>query len=295
MWDAKRFLTDHNIKFYESGKNVSAGWIGISCPLCGDKSSHGGFNIQKEYYKCWRCGSHWIPKIIAKLLNISIPSAQQIFKKYLSADSIQQHKSNRRQAKEIIFPTDTGPLTLKAKQYLIDRNFNPNKLESIYGLLSTSHIGPYKNRILAPIYFNKKIVSYQTRDITNVHPVRYLPCPQEEEVLPYKNVLYGIDNCKSDKAIIVEGITDVWRLGSGSVCCFGTQFTKPQIILIAQRFKTIFVFFDNEPLAQLQADKLCRELNKHLIITENIQIDFNGDPANLKQNDADTLMKKLLG
>jgi DNA primase len=292
MWDAKRFLTDHNIKFYESGKNVSVGWIGISCPLCGDKSSHGGFNISKGYYKCWRCGSHYIPKIVAKLLNISIPSAQQIFKKYLSTDSI-QHEDNRKQAKEIIFPTDTRPLTLKAKQYLIARKFDPDKLSSIYGLLSTSHIGTYKNRILAPIYFNKKIVSYQTRDITNVHPVRYLPCPQEEEVLPYKNVLYGIDNCKSDKAIIVEGITDVWRLGPGSVCCFGTQFTKPQIILIAQRFKTIFVFFDNEPLAQLQADKLCRELNKHLVVTENIQIDFEGDPADLSQDDADNLIKEI--
>jgi len=39
MIDFVKLFQDYNIKFWIEGKNVSKGWVNITCPLCGDKSN----------------------------------------------------------------------------------------------------------------------------------------------------------------------------------------------------------------------------------------------------------------
>jgi hypothetical protein len=50
------YLDDKNISYSTSGKNVSSGWIGISCPFCGDSSNHLGINLESKVFSCWKCG-----------------------------------------------------------------------------------------------------------------------------------------------------------------------------------------------------------------------------------------------
>ena len=40
-------------------------------------------------------------------------------------------------------------------------------------------MGKYKNRIIIPIYYNNKLVSYHSRDITNKSKIKAKACEQE--------------------------------------------------------------------------------------------------------------------
>jgi len=51
--------------------------------------------------------------------------------------------------------------------------------------------------------------------------------------------------------IIVEGITDVWRLGDGAVATFTKNFTREQILLLKKKnIKEAFVFYDSDAVGQ---------------------------------------------
>ena len=98
---------------------------------------------------------------------------------------------------------------------------------------------------------------------------------------------------KGDSVVVVEGITDAWRLGPGAVATFGIQFTLMQVILLRQ-FESKYIMFDSaDPQAIKQAEKLADYLSGfpgHVEIIET----HCGDPAELTQKEADALMGELL-
>jgi transposase-like protein len=299
MFNAELFCNEYNIDYAKSGKHARPGWVNISCPFCsGHAGFHGGFNIENSYYNCHRCGSHYLPKVIAVLTGSSQNTAATLIKKYSTlSEPLSQRETKKKAPSKIIFPSDTGKLTNKAKIYLINRLYNPDKLETIWNLKSTSHIGFYKNRILAPIYQRQELVSYQTRDITDKHPQKYLACFQDEEIIQHQHCIYGLDQAVSRRCIVVEGITDVWRLGPGAVATFGIDFTKQQARLIATNFNKVFIMFDSEPQAQEKAKNLAHLIssaftNSVKVINLSFIIE-NTDPGDLSQNDADSLMKEI--
>jgi DNA primase len=179
------------------------------------------------------------------------------------------------------------------KQYLINRNFDPDKLEKTWDLRGAGYTGDYKFRIIAPIIFKNKIVSFQGRDITGQSTLKYKTCKTSEEAIHHKHILYGIDKVKNRQAVIVEGITDVWRLGEGAVSTFGISYTEKQVLFISKYLDRAFILFDNEPTAQQKAKKLAIHLTSVGVKAEVVNIESN-DPAELKQEDADYLMKYLL-
>ena len=299
MFDAKNFCLNYNIDIAQSGKHFRSGWVNIPCPFChGHAGYHGGFNIEKGYYNCHRCGSHPLTKVISILTGVSQNIAKDIVKKYSTVSAIvSQRDSQKNRPSQIIFPSDTGPLTFRAKQYLMSRNFDPDKLTSIWGLLSTGHTGFYKYRILAPIYQRQQLVSYQTRDITNHHPQKYLACHQEEEIIQHQHCIYGLDQATNRRCVVVEGITDVWRLGPGAVATFGISFTKQQARLIAINFNKVFIMFDSDSQAQEKAEELGFLIgsafnNPVEVINLPFLIDET-DPGDLPQDEANALMKEI--
>ena len=299
MFAAKNFCSDYNIDIAQLGKHFRPGWVNIVCPFChGHAGYHGGFNIAEGYYNCHRCGYYPLIKVISVLTGVSQNIAKDIVKKYSTvSETLSQQESRINIPSQIIFPSDTKSLTQKAKQYLMSRNFDPDKLTSIWKLLSTGHTGFYKHRILAPIYQRQQLVSYQTRDITGKHSQPYLACHQDEEIIPHQHCIYGLDQATNRKCIVVEGITDVWRLGPDAVATFGISFTKQQAQLIAINFDTVFIMFDSEPQAQNKAEELGWLLdgafgNKVNVInlpflTEDV------DPGDLPQDTANDIMKEI--
>lgn len=299
MFDIKRLCNDYNIDYAKSGKHARPGWINISCPFCsGHSGFHGGFNIEDSYYNCHRCGNHYLPKVIAVLTGANQNITIDLIKKYSTiSEPLNQQEIRKKAPSKIIFPADTKQLAFRAKQYLINRKFDAEELENTWGLLSTSHIGFYKNRILAPIYQRQKLVSYQTRDITDKHPQKYLACFQDEEIIQHQHCLYGLDQAIIRKCIVVEGITDVWRLGPGVVATFGIDFTRQQARLIAMNFDKVFIMFDSEPQAQEKAEELGFMISSAFSnFVEVINLPFifaDIDPGDLSQDDADSLMREI--
>ena len=292
MFDAIQFLDDNNIQYDLEGKNVTEGWANIACPFCQDNSNHGGFNLAVGYYNCWNCGHHFLDQLVAELLTVLPYKAKQIVKQYSIDQQRELKKRTTKRPEKIQLPTGTGKMKRKHREYLEGRNFDPDKLEKEFDLQGTGHLGPYKFRIIAPIYYKNKLVSYQGRDITGKAENRYKACANEKEVIHHKDILYNLDNAKGDSVIIVEGLFDVWRIGSGGVATFGVNFNQKQIQILIKRYKQFFICFDNEPKANEQARKLAVMLSSLGKEVETVDFGEN-DFADLAQEDADYLKKIL--
>jgi len=297
-FDVISFYKDYNIDFKTEGEDhhCRTGWVQTQCPYCDSFGSyHLGFNLKNNFYSCWKCGYHPIEEITSLLTNTEEKSVWKIIKLYKNKDSLLTEEIKPIIVKKEILqlPIGTSKMTQIHKDYLISRKFDPDKLESIYGLQGTNHLGNYKFRIIAPIYHKEVLVSYQGRDVTNKSKLRYKTCSIEDEVRHHKHCLYALDSVQGGSILVVEGITGVWRLGPGSVATFGIKFTLEQAKLLT-KFKRRFIAFDPEPQATIQAEKLA-----HLSSTmggESILVELYEeglDPGDLSQEKANDIMKEL--
>lgn len=286
----EQLLIDHNIPTSTSGSDWQPGWINIQCPFCDDQKAHGGFNIKGGYYNCWKCGGKSNPKVVSHLLSINYYEAVKLLEQY-GTGSNSEHKQIKKkaEAEKIIWPANCHDLNHAHKKYLWARNFDPTKMVELWGIRGTGPIGPYKFRIIVPIYHNGKLVSYQGRDITNRADLRYKACPVEKEVIHHKHIVYGLDHVTNGRAIIVEGVFDVWRLGYGAVSTFGTEVTNEQCILLAERLKEAYICFDDEN-AEDKASSLANRLVALGVSVDLIEIDAD-DPAELSDMEAAKMMK----
>jgi DNA primase len=211
------------------------------------------------------------------------------------------HRSEEPSSEACSLPPETAPLTSLHKKYLLKRNFDPDRLVEDWNIAGTNHQGDYRFRIIIPIYLYGELISFQSRDITGVSVLRYKACPVKKTILSHKNILYGIDEAKEKRVIVVEGIFDVWRLNANnpgaSVSTFGTKVTDKQVLLLIERFDEINILFDSQEKdkdaltnAQDLADKVTA-LGKEAHVYNLIK----GDPADLSQEEADDIVKQILG
>jgi|SRR5690625_429887 len=294
--NAEKLFRDYRINYAEPGEdNYRDGWVNTQCPFCDDASRHLGIS-DTGIANCWRCGWKPLSKAIAKLLNISEQQARSIIRQY-GGKSRRQAKEVKRKprAKALKLPLCT-PLQNRHKKYLTGRDFDPERIEKMWRLKGTGPIAKldktdYRFRIIAPIFWDNKMVSFQGRDITGKHKVKYMACPQDREIIEHQTVLYGRQGKWEDTGLCVEGITDVWRLGYRSFATFGIDFTRHQVREISKHFKRVLILFDPEPQAQKQANKLKKELLFRNVQTE--IIDLQSDPGDLSEKDAKDLIKRI--
>lgn len=290
-----QLYTDYNIQTAPpEHRHYRTGWVNVQCPFCtGNPGYHLGFS--NGHYYCWRCGFHPLYHTLAKLLHTNVDEAREIARQYGGVAVTREPVVKiRRRAHRL--PTDTWPMTDRHKQYLAGRGFDPERLEREWMLLGT---GPaarldnidFKHRILAPIIWKDEQVSFQCRDVTGKSRLKYLTCPRERELTQHKHILYGKYENWIEIGMIVEGITDVWRLGPHAFATFGIEYTHEQVALIAKLFKIVAVIFDPDPQAIKQANKLVSELQFRNVNAWRIGIGC--DPADMKQDDANYLVKQL--
>jgi len=265
---------DLNISYWTSGKNCQKGWVNFTCPFCGDKSNHLGFNLENNYFHCWRCGAHPIEKVLRKWTNSK--NVNYLIKKY-SYDYTNVnnliHIEKINNDNEIKFPIGIDKINDKHKNYLLKRNFNPQEIEEKWKILGTSHFSildniDFKWRIIIPIFWNNEIVSYQARSIINDYEPRYINCPSKYEKIHLKNIIYKYPTYNENKAIAVEGVFSVWRLGEAAFATFGAKFTNEQIRIISKLFKRVLICFDNDEAGRIAAKKLQSELELRNVKTE---------------------------
>jgi DNA primase len=289
-FDLIKYLQEKNIEYQTEGKNVSEGWTEVNCPFCQDLSFHLGISPDLKL-NCWICGTKGnITKYIQEIERCSYNFAQRITEKYQDRTLKYLDKKERQSSSFVKLPTSAKPLQKIHKDYLINRNFDPDFLEKKYDLLGCSEIGDYKFRIIVPIYLENKLVTFIGRDVTNKSKLRYKNCPVEQSILPTKSVLYNLDSVNK-KMVIVEGVTDVWRIGDGCVATLGTQYTKKQLSLLLG-IKQAFILFDQG--AEEQADRLAFDLSIIVPKVEVLSLNrFTGDPASLSTKEVNYLRKDL--
>ena len=296
MFDAEKFLIAYSIPYWAEGKNVSPGWTNIQCPLCYDHSNHGGFSPD-GFYNCWKCGAHHTTDIISAVLRCSTAEANRIEWQYTSEFQIKRQRQRLKKkgmSKVCELPAGTADMSIVHRAYLASRGFDSDTLVKEWGVKATTHIGPYKFRIIIPIYVDGKLVSYQGRDVTGRQELRYKTCKIEDESIHHKHIVYGCDRVPGNRCILVEGCTDVWRLGPGAVCSFGTSCTDEQILFMSKRWAHIFVLFDPEDVAaDRHVSRIIGELESLGCRADQIELKGYNDPAEMPQDEADEIMKKL--
>lgn len=249
-FDATRFLKDFNIPYIDCGNNCSLNWINACCPFCNDTNFHLGFNLETGYCHCWKCGTLNTIEVISTILGVSKEKAKSVFLNYYQNGQASYRKFNKGSGKgtasKVFLPSNARNLLACHRKYLEGRNFDPDYLQEKYKIVGTNHIGDYKWRIIIPIFYKNKLVSYQGRDITSKSTLRYKACKNELEVIHHKNIFYDIDNTTKDSIIIVEGIFDKWRIGDDCVASFGVSFTPEQVAFISKTWSRVFILYDRD-------------------------------------------------
>jgi hypothetical protein len=183
-------------------------------------------------------------------------------------------------------------LPIPHRNYLQSRNFDPDFLAKKYKLKAVYNTGDEKFffRIICPVFIGGRLVSYVGADVVRKEGiVPYLNCRPEDAVIPVNHCLYNFDSVK-DVAVIVEGVTDVWRCGDGFIASFRKGMTREQISLLkSKRPKKVFLLYD--PDAEKQqgdlADILCMFFE-----VEMLNLDF-GDPADLSIDEVKELRRMV--
>ena len=291
------FLRKYGIASSTQGENVSSGWIGIDCPFCGDSGQHASFHLTAGGFHCWKCiKKHKTRSAIKALTGVSWREVTGIMEEYFSGfgDSSGRLIEEEIVKQPFVYPGNY-PIHNEMKKYLKVRGFDPEYVIGKYQLGWGGVDGYNKLRMIIPVLFNKRIVSYQGRDITNQQKIRYQDCTKASAKIYHKNILYNLDNCNENWCIAVEGVTDVWSLGDNVCATFGTGYTDAQVIMLSDFFDRVIIWYDPGYKPQLAAQTLAARLG--VMGTETKVFCHNGDqdaaelPVNIR-NEYMEIMRK---
>lgn len=269
--DMVKLFDFYRIEYKTEGhKHCRPGWINTVCPCCeGTAGYHLGYNLAEEYFVCWRCGYKPFWKILSKLLRIKEEELGAVLKAFKGSSTQALPVVSTLNIKDHKLPSSTSEMAKRHLDYLVSRGFNPRELRDAWHLMGTGPISMldgvvYANRILAPIFWEGKQVSFQTRDISGRAELRYIACPEEREIIKHKHILYRLPDPPfvSGKrlGIIVEGIADAWRIGRYAAATFGAKYTPEQVLQISKLFDVVVVVYDSDFTGRTQGDKLVAEL-----------------------------------
>lgn len=282
--DLIEWLEDSDIAFWTEGKNISKGWIGLQCPFCDDHSNHCGISPDHVKFSCWKCGeSGGLAKLIRELTDSGWRSAyriaEQIGQDALGSGYVLSSLPTTDSTSDVpvqgILPSSSSDFPRIHRRYLRSRSFQLRQIKRDYDIRAVYTTGRYRFRIIVPYYLDGQLVNWVARDVTERADKKYLACPNKQAVVPLKSTFYNIDRAE-DKIVLVEGVTDVWRIGKGSIASSGTLITNEQLLLLTERrLKKVFVVFDEDA-----TDKADRYANKISTILDVEIIELKGgDPA----------------
>lgn len=296
--DFATFCADYKITTAPVGhKHNRAGWINVVCPFCtGHFGYHLGYNTMQNsnHFVCYRCHGHRAIEVISALANVSAYEARDIIEQYggFTASRPLYKKQSWQLGKNVQFPIGTFEVNEMGKSYLEQRGFDAEKIIKHFGLMQTGPIGQYRHRILIPIYFNDYMVSYTCRTYLPQVEKRYLACPRSIELIPNKDILYNLDNARNkNTVVVVEGCTDVWRLGHGAVATFGTSVTSSQLIILG-KFKRVILLQDNDMAGSTAWATLAKKLSCHCEVRRYTLTEVN-DASEMSDTDAAYFMRQV--
>jgi hypothetical protein len=297
------FLDEHGVTYVTEGESslVTHGWIGCVCCFCGVGTGRPGLgiNLNSGACSCWKCGSHSLADVLRELTRRSLRTCIDFAKRFRGARVGRDLRPRGRLELPSglphtdwpsgLTPAEAGLLPIHC-EYLRSRGFDPQEMVRLWHLRGIGIHEKLSWRLFIPVFHDGKAVSWTTRAVGNVdHGKRYWSAKAEQEELPHKELLYGMDYCRN-AVIVHEGCTDAWNTGPGAVATFGVKTTEAQVRAIAT-FPLRVICFDSEPEAQIRAGRMCEALWCLPGRTERVELDSKDAGSAPKKEIA--LLRKL--
>jgi len=297
--DVESLFMDEGIDFRTEGKNISAGWLGVCCPFCGEQNHHLGVNLETKRYSCWVCSeTGTLLKLIGVVCRTTYGQSHRVIDKYRG---FHYEAQVRELSDAVIYPNHMHELSSKGHNYLTDRGFDSKEIEKKYHLQETTNMSKliigddkfnFRHRIIIPIIMDREIVTYTGRDWTGKQDPRYKNAPLEAGTLATAECLYNLDSVVNDRMLIVEGPTDVWKLGDEAVATLGVKFSNSQVNRIVKKnLKKVVILFDENAE---QAGCLLYDALYPFIDDIQVHIITDKDPGSLSSIEAHKLKWELL-
>lgn len=292
MIDWIRLLKDTGIPYRLTGDRAChEGWVQVPCPFCSpDKENwYLGLSLLSGAINCWKCGPHGILQTVSAMRISKVAGGEIRLSDYETGSTFTKKQEVNRKLVEIPGQTPLSPIH---KKYLCQRKFDVEKIVAEWDLKGTSNMsGRWNWRITSPIK-NKvgETVAYTGRSVNPDVSPRWLHSKNEEAGESPKKFLYGIEKVLH-RVLIVEGPSDVWRMGPGAVATLGISWKWEQVYIL-QRIPNRFILYDPERTALKRAEMLAEALSGHGGVVEILK-GHKKDPGDFYQRDADALMREL--
>jgi len=222
---------------------------------------------------------------------------------------------------EGLIPINILPPTHPAAAYLIERGFDLDYLARASGVtfcdwcLNCRPIAT--NRIVAPVYRPSRmfapttdpappvLAGWQARAVPGLGSLAGTDAKYvSSEGMQKAELLYGLLPAieSTGPVCLVEGATDCWRIGPGSVAVFGKSLSTTQRLLLVHHFvgRPIVVMLDREAIADAQ--RIQHELalargngdgDNRVVIGELPA--HRDDPADCTRDEIDNVVRSALG
>jgi hypothetical protein len=204
-------LSELNVPWRDSGKNVGKGNLGICCPFCGDDHGyHMNLSLTKEAYYCHRDPIHAGRNLVS--LTMALGCSYGESKDLLFKHSGGTAKIEPEKIKVITNVSNRWNRFAKPAQryldYLATRGFpNTQEVADRYDLRCSPE-GVWACRLLLPIKDRQEIVSWTGRDITGKLTLKYLTSEEYHPSLVY------CPRLPRDNVMIVEGPLDALKIAA---------------------------------------------------------------------------------
>lgn len=290
-FDWLRFLEQHRIEYNASGANTSRDNVVVHCPFCGhqDPSKHMSVNLVGKGFRCWRNPTHRgknPARLVQAMIGCTYERASQIVGNAILIptdfmarvrDTINPPPPVERRPLKMPaeFKRFTGlPSSKRFVRYLHERNFTDKQIERMSERLGVRYCtrGPYEGRIMFPLRFEKRLLSWTGRTIYNSEELRYKTLsidPERTKREGYEAALGAISHyllwydvlkvADADTVFLCEGPFDALKVmvlgakhGVVATCFFTAEPTEPQVNLLHEvlpRFKRRFMLLDRGTFA----------------------------------------------
>lgn len=289
MIDIISFLEASGIDYRPDGDNVAKGDVNACCPFCRETNFHMGIDIETTVLNCWVCGLDIEPRprlvdFVSEFLEISKSEAWEKLRQFdiLPGESYRSDKKKKEKVKrpyESVFPEGTQSFDRPRSEsqrnlalaYLEGRGFGWREIDKYNLKFCTMDL--YRYRIIVPFYFMGRMVGYTARDYMGREDVpRYLQCKKELTAMPNESMLYGYDFYVASgnrNLRLVEGPTDLWRMGDSVVAALKNRLSQKQLnLIVGLKPETVSIFFDlgSYSRAYKVADELSLFINKIKVV-----------------------------
>lgn len=265
------------------------GWIHFHCPFCRDTGRHLGNHLST--WKCYKCGRKKEEDVLRRVFGVTKEQASRFI-----YDGFFKSIVKKVRAESFKMPVPlSGSLHAMARRYLSDRKFDFEQIIKDYDIATPEDnmsAGRWACRIIAPVIMNGLTVTCFGRDYSGRSEIRYLFPEGKKSKNISKEVFYNLDRVDSNYPVaLVEGPTDVWRLGPQSICGFGTGISNAQIKLLNEKkVKHLCLIPDNDEPGMKSANEVASTVASLTRIKTTIVTIDSGDPAELSEKEAGELM-----